>query len=356
MFSSNSGYNSVPANIEGVELSQTNPIHNNNGTPEDDDIDLEKASSNNNKTITEECFNEIRILDLKGDTYKLKNIPLNATIGDLKIEIENETEIPILLQRLIYSGKQLSDDNQTLVDAKVKDKTVIHLFKRPCPQASTVEPVIATEIGTTATAISTQQNNTIAELVNQNMATEFVPEFETYRRRVKMLACMLFLISLLNLVTILIIIMEATTMTVKTQEWISMMVELVVNVLGVIVGVYGIQGTNTLNQDKVKQYCIGLIIVGTLYIGIDLYRLVRSFTTHPDNNNSNDDGEGEGGDSKDKNDDEVYVGTDNDTIGAASFSLFFTLSIWSICFYRAFQFRHHLNLALLTESNNNEEV
>jgi len=200
MFSSNSGYNSVPANIEGVELSQTNPIHNNNGTPEDDDIDLEKASSNNNKTITEECFNEIRILDLKGDTYKLKNIPLNATIGDLKIEIENETEIPILLQRLIYSGKQLSDDNQTLVDAKVKDKTVIHLFKRPCPQASTVEPVIATEIGTTATAISTQQNNTIAELVNQNMATEFVPEFETYRRRVKMLACMLFLISLLNLV------------------------------------------------------------------------------------------------------------------------------------------------------------
>lgn len=42
-----------------------------------------------------------------------------------------------------------------------------------------------------------------------------------------------------------------------------------------------------------------------------------------------------------------------DPVGAATISLFFTLFIWSICFYRAFQFRYTLHVAL---GNSNENI
>lgn len=64
------------------------------------------------------------------------SVELAQTVGDLKKQIAEASEIPSENQRLIYSGKILKDD-QTLESYKIQEDHVIHLVKSGANKSST---------------------------------------------------------------------------------------------------------------------------------------------------------------------------------------------------------------------------
>lgn len=160
----------------------------------------------------------LRVLDNKGKTYKF-NVDLSVlTVRQLKSILEEKAQVIEQQQRLIFSGKELSNLGDTLEECGVKSGTVVHLFQRPG---------ISTEggggVGLTATAVATQAavptssggvgamaaavvvggadgNIVGAGPAHSSLAGNM--ELQVSRRRVKFLATILLLISVLNLVTL----------------------------------------------------------------------------------------------------------------------------------------------------------
>merc|ERR1711998_41132 len=112
------------------------------------------------------------------------------------------------------------------------------------------------------------------------------------------------------------------------------------------VGSAGVKGSNTLDPATVRTYCYGLALLGSIYILNEFYVLVvvavqgvnpaLSMDDYP-----HDDGAEDG-----------PPATSRKTlVTQVLLSLMITVSIWSICFYRAFRF----NRALVHERSRREQ-
>ena len=99
---------------------------------------------------------------------------------------------------------------------------------------------------------------------------------QDYRRRVKFLASLLLMVSMLNMLTLSIYVFDALYESLGRDQWLSLLLEVVVNGLGIAVGSAGLQGAQTLDPVVVRKYCLGLLAVGALYIGTDVFSLWRA--------------------------------------------------------------------------------
>ena len=306
-----------------------------------------------------EIFQELRVLDMKGRTFKLHRIKYTTTVGAFKEMVQEESDVEVRLQRLIYGGRQLSNDAQTLVEAKILDNTVLHLFQRPS-NMPVATPIAAGEGGGAEPSVTTVQGVRLAEGRNQNSlsptssgspALEFNVELQEHRRRVKLLATLLLMVSVLNLVTLAVYLMDALFEHLTSAQWINLGIEFFVNILGVLVAMMGVQGTSTLDDTQVQNYFYGLLCVGALYIGSDIYGLVRVISMPPKDGGDSPDSPGDDSAAADVDvnssgedaEDETTANRD-DEIGAASTSLIVNMLIWPLCFFRAFQFRSRLRV------------
>lgn len=78
-------------------------------------------------TVTSKMV-DISVKTLTGKTIEI-TISSNATMEELKIEIQEKEGIPPDQQRLIFGGKQLEDD-RTLSDYNIISGSVLHLVLR----------------------------------------------------------------------------------------------------------------------------------------------------------------------------------------------------------------------------------
>lgn len=86
------------------------------------------------------------------------SVELSQSVGDLKKQIAEASEIPSENQRLIYSGKILKDD-QPLDSYKIQEDHVIHLVKSGANKSPTPPAAAATATATAAdTTAATPQN------------------------------------------------------------------------------------------------------------------------------------------------------------------------------------------------------
>ncbi|ORX54309.1 ubiquitin [Piromyces finnis] len=66
----------------------------------------------------------IRTLTGKTITIEAEN---NDTIKNIKTKIREKENIPIDQQRLIFLGKQLNNDKETLSQCDIKNESILHL-------------------------------------------------------------------------------------------------------------------------------------------------------------------------------------------------------------------------------------
>lgn len=62
-------------------------------------------------------------------TFDIEICPFESVL-DLKMQIQEETEIPEVRQRLICGGKELLEDESSLSQYNIQNKSTVHLFLR----------------------------------------------------------------------------------------------------------------------------------------------------------------------------------------------------------------------------------
>eukprot|EP00475_Leptophrys_vorax_P035059 TRINITY_DN573_c0_g1_i1.p1 TRINITY_DN573_c0_g1~~TRINITY_DN573_c0_g1_i1.p1 ORF type:complete len:267 (-),score=74.98 TRINITY_DN573_c0_g1_i1:152-952(-) len=113
----------------------------------------------------------VKIKDLKGVVTEIANLPENPSVLELKTQVEERLSIPRDVQRLIFSGKELTDNDLRLSDYNINDGTTVHLVVRTKPKAkAAITPYVADP---TPQQQQQQQNQDVAVNVDNPFPGEF---------------------------------------------------------------------------------------------------------------------------------------------------------------------------------------
>lgn len=88
------------------------------------------------KMLEESSF-RVKVL-FKEKSFDIIGVTAESTVQQLKEKIEKATNVSANIQRLIFAGKNLKPDNQSLHSFKITDNASVHLFPLPTPEASRV--------------------------------------------------------------------------------------------------------------------------------------------------------------------------------------------------------------------------
>jgi ubiquitin-like protein Nedd8 len=69
---------------------------------------------------------KIKVKTLIGKDMEIKLEP-NATVLDLKLEIESKEKITPQQQKLVYNGRVLNDDGELLKNQNLQNNSVVHM-------------------------------------------------------------------------------------------------------------------------------------------------------------------------------------------------------------------------------------
>jgi len=312
-------------------------------------------------------FSLLKVLDIKGRQFSLESVPRGCTVGEFKVLIEEVSEVPVRLQRLIYAGKVLGDDSQALEACSIREGTVVHLFQRPDrPQATGVPVSGGSGLGGgTVSPLHSSPGDgfpravpvaTTRVLVDDQVVVEGLGpgdmQLMEATRRVKFFASLLLLLSGLNVVTFIMTLLNAAVDPPHGRAfWISIISELVVNSVGVAVAMDGLRGAATLNHNATSRYCFGLVFVGVSEIALEIYAAVHEHVVAGRHNDHPSDGDEVVNDAVE----DVQDTDEGDDVTAAVILIGFASCIWLMCFVRAFQFRRILGETRGAEHNSSAE-
>lgn len=87
-----------------------------------DSTDVESGDSSDTFAVT---------VLMKEKSYQITGLTPKTKLLELKEKIKNSTDISVLQQRLIFTGRRLDSDEKTLSDFKITQSCTIHLFPLP---------------------------------------------------------------------------------------------------------------------------------------------------------------------------------------------------------------------------------
>lgn len=109
-----------------------------NGNSEENDLDENSDNENGEEPVNK--GGQVFVKSDQGETYTLNNIEEETTVEDLKAQIEEKIGLPVEQQKLMYSGKELTEEGNTMVDEGIKANVTLHIYL-PLPKSNTVEDV-----------------------------------------------------------------------------------------------------------------------------------------------------------------------------------------------------------------------
>jgi hypothetical protein len=148
----------------------------------------------------------LKIKILKGEQSKEITVPPLATVAQLKSIVETAYSVPVAQQRLVFKGKPLRPNEDSLASFHIISNSVIHLF--PLPAAAN-----------SAASSTTATTNNISSVFNLSLANthddmripgipphlmrplHFVPEVVQCIREVKMWCYILLITSAMDIFT-----------------------------------------------------------------------------------------------------------------------------------------------------------
>jgi hypothetical protein len=75
----------------------------------------------------------LRVRSITGQTTELHEVPYDSTVADLKARVSSTLGIPPAVQRLIFAGRELTD-NLTINAVRITDNAIVHLVVRRGPE------------------------------------------------------------------------------------------------------------------------------------------------------------------------------------------------------------------------------
>jgi ubiquitin-like protein Nedd8 len=72
----------------------------------------------------------VKVKSLTGQVTELENLPDDALLSDLKARIQQNLGIPTNIQRIIFSGRELAQDDLKLTECGITDGAFVHLVVR----------------------------------------------------------------------------------------------------------------------------------------------------------------------------------------------------------------------------------
>ncbi|OEU21547.1 hypothetical protein FRACYDRAFT_181450 [Fragilariopsis cylindrus CCMP1102] len=343
----------------------------------------------------------VTILD---SSHKKFVIPCNAswTIGKFKLQSSLIHQVPPKQQRLIYHGKMLTNDSQTLLENKINSSDIIiHLFPKP-RVVVTSNNSKDTGGGNTNGGGSDNNNNNSNDNDNDDdgpsgahIPSIIINQEEQDRRgqilvlgsveiaesqnNVKMLSLLLVMICSMRLLALFSIAMGAGTSSIllgedndesgiddnndndntsphdyndQVRPWESSdYYDLVVSGCGFYVGMLGLKATQENTLQLATMYAIGTIISGILWNIWNIFEYIHFFEKQTeyrndyDHDNHNDDNNYNNKNGSNYPNDELPPLSRDDFVTVAFFTILMPLSVWILCCIRAFEFRRLISEA-----------
>mmetsp|Transcript_4386 Transcript_4386/g.8143 ORF Transcript_4386/g.8143 Transcript_4386/m.8143 type:complete len:234 (+) Transcript_4386:152-853(+) len=152
----------------------------------------------------------LRIKVLKGEQSNDITVPIQASVSQLKSLVESVYQVPVAQQRLVYKGKPLRPNEDSLASFNVTNNAVIHLFPLPASATATTPSVTSTTTSSSDNPASlfnlsypnTRDDMRIPGLPPHLMRPiHFVPEVVQSIREVKMWCYILIITSAMDIFT-----------------------------------------------------------------------------------------------------------------------------------------------------------
>lgn len=299
-------------------------------------------------------------------------IPCNKswTVGKFKQRSAKIHKVAPAQQRLIFRGRMLTNDDQTLEECKLDtNDLIVHLFPKPRVVVTASKTVSNEE---TQTMNPNADDDGDSGIVDEDQNGAHIPsividqeeqdrrgqilvlgsvEIAESQNNVKMLSLLLVMICAMRLLALFSIAMGAVdepashnyhnhtadysnsdfnddkivqefeTREWETQDWYDMLV----SGIGFLVGTLGMQATTENTSQLATQYWIGTIIAG---IGWNLWNVFEYYNFYEDQLDRQ----------NEPNVDEPPL-TRDDLITVAFFTIAMPLFVWFMCCVRAFEFR-----------------
>lgn len=356
------------------------------GDEEHDDIELASTSSqessskryapvasNDHAAQTEQIA--LTILDFAQSKFVIEIDP-SATIADLKRIGAEAHKVPVALQRLIFRGRLLEDD-QTVKASGLTSGVIVHLFPKPrvvihSGAAEDTASESSSPDDDTASSPPTGRVPTIvynadeAERRSQILVLGSVEYIEA-QNNVKLFSFMLLIISVIELLNLLAVGMGApqnsgqrypslptddifvdddmaansTTpnnapidpnqILYQSWGWLNTL-DLVLSLAGVYVAMIGIQASNENTLRLARRYLFGTLAVGVLWLVFNYVVTVKVDTAIETDHQQNH-----------PTDDLIPDMTEDDIYQAALSVMVLPGVVWLLCCVRAWQFQHLLH-------------
>ncbi|CAN0361784.1 unnamed protein product [Pylaiella littoralis] len=236
----------------------------------------------------------VRILDVRGQFYPLRVRP-ETTVGELKLMLVDATGVELVRQRIIHGGKMLGDSD-TLASRKISDGSAVHLFQKPKIAPSAVTP--SSSSGGLSTA-SAQQPGRLHEFppvlmdrgrggLGGGSGAMGRPDWEVEgpRKQIRCLASFLLLISIIQLLECVASMSAVIGSSgaagrggdsggssnahteIPDEYWVLLRGRSVASLMGIVVGMLGVRGSQSLNTQTIKMYYVGLVMCAVVSIVI----------------------------------------------------------------------------------------
>lgn len=219
------------------------------------EIDIESVSN----PLSAGIF-KLKILN-KEEVIEISNLSSNSTVLDLKNEIAKASNVSCDNQRLIFQGKLLKTDTDSLASLNIVNESSIHLFPKPAPTAVAV--TASPSNNGPVTVAATPVSSTLPDISGEDILALDASETS---REVKLWSILLFFLSFMTVFNNFSTLSATGKLGVTTFDTIINVIDTVCSVAGIYVSQLGLSSVRTYDIEIIEKYVKRITILAIVSV------------------------------------------------------------------------------------------
>lgn len=241
----------------------------------------------------EEGLITVKILSQAGKQMSTQVESLDSSVAELKAKVEKISDVSPELQRLIFMGRVLSDD-QSLAACKIEDGSTVHLFARIKPAPVVDAPVSTGAPGAAVASLAPRRFDDAMISIHQSAdPAERAAAIRTthhiiMNRRVKLWSALLMVWNVMLLFQTVIAVAQPNLdddnglgqgnyqPEVPPNNDLENMLELAYQMAGAYVGMIGYRAAQLNNFELATKYSRLWIVYAVLFVAFNVSKVARA--------------------------------------------------------------------------------